>query len=118
MTVKISEPFEKQIKRLSKSYRSVVVTVRQLILTLANGELPGDRVSGTALPSYKVRLPNRDANRGKSGGFRVVYVTVVEDTVYLIAIYSKTDTAGLSAAEINELIEELPEEHPPFDVGE
>ncbi len=117
MTVKISEPFEKQIKRLSKSYSSVAATVRQLIITLANGELPGDRVSGTTLPSYEVRLPNRDANRGKSGGFRVVYVVVVEDTVYLIAIYSKSDTASLSAAEINELIQELPGEQPPSDVG-
>ncbi len=110
MRVKSTSKFDKDLKQLYKPFRSVRGTVRTLIDLLLTGELPGDRIVGTTRPAYKVRLPNRDANRGKSGGFRVVYVTVVEDTVYLLAIYSKTDTAGLSAAEVNELIEELPAE--------
>jgi hypothetical protein len=39
---------------------------------LKAGQLPGDQIPNLAHNVYKVRLPNRSAGKGKSGGFRVI----------------------------------------------
>jgi len=56
-----------------------------------------------------VRLPNRAARRGKSGGFRVIYYVQFSDRVTLLTIYSKTDETDLSIAEIRQLALEADE---------
>ena len=45
---------------------------------------------------YRVRLPNRSARRGKSGGFRVAYYLETETTVFLLAICDRKDCAELN----------------------
>lgn len=43
-------------------------------------------------------------NEGKSGGVRVCYVDfVVEETIYLITVYPKSEKDNLSYAERNEI---------------
>ena len=71
---------------------------------LQDDERPGSRVPGVGYTVYKVRLPNRAARRGKSGGFRVIYYAQFKDRVMLLAIYSKTDEIDVSAAEIRRLV--------------
>ena len=58
---------------------------------------------------YKVRLPNRAARRGKSGGFRIIYYAQFSDRVTLLTIYSKTDETDISLREIQELAQEADE---------
>lgn len=53
-----------------------------------------------------MRLPNRAARRGKSGGFRVIYYAQFSDRVILLTIYSKTDDTDISIAEIRQLVTE------------
>ena len=55
---------------------------------LSSGETPGDRVQGVGHVVYKVRVPNSDARRGTSGGYRVVYYVQTTDRVILVTIYS------------------------------
>ena len=74
---------------------------------LGNDERPGLRVPGTGLTVFKVRLPNRAARRGKSGGFRVIYYVQMADSVTLLTIYSKSDQADISARDIQRLVREL-----------
>ena len=54
---------------------------------------------------YKVRLPNRSARRGKSGGFRVIYQERSGELVLLLIIYSKTEHADMPDALIRQVIE-------------
>ena len=73
-------------------------------------ERPGQRIPRVGYTVYKVRLPNRAARRGKSGGFRVIYYVQFSDRVTLLTIYSKTDETDISAREIQELAQEADED--------
>lgn len=53
---------------------------------------------------YKVRLPNPSAQRGKRGGFRVIYYVHVEDHVIIITVYSKTERETILADQIKQAI--------------
>lgn len=81
--------------------------MRQLVSRLESDERPGQLVPGVGYTVYKVRLPNRAARRGKSGGFRVIYYVQFRDRVVLLTIYSKTDDTDISAAEIRRLVLEV-----------
>ena len=61
---------------------------------------------GVGYTVYKARLPNRSAQRGKSGGFRVIYYVQIEDLVTLLTIYSKTEETDISLREIRQLAQE------------
>lgn len=56
-----------------------------------------------------MRLPNHAAQRGTSGGFRVIYYAQFGDRVTLLTIYSKTDKTDISAREIQQLAQEADE---------
>ena len=52
----------------------------------------------------KGRVGDRSAGKGKSGGFRYIYIYIVIDgTIYLIHFYGKNEKDNLSKAEQNEL---------------
>ena len=57
-------------------------------------------------PVYTVRLPNRSARRGKSGGFRVIYQDRDGELILLLLIYSKTERAEIPDDVIIPVIEE------------
>ncbi len=98
--VEIPPDFEKDLKPLRRKYPAVISEVRKLVKQLEVDERPGDKIAGVGRDVYKVRLPNPSAKRGKSGGFRVIYYVQVQDTVYLLTIYSKTDQINISAEKI------------------
>ncbi len=85
--------FGKSLKRLSKKYVSLKQEFGQFLdLTEALG------VQGTPLGNglFKERLAVRSKGKGKSGGLRVisyhdVILTKQDDTVYLVAIYDKSE---------------------------
>jgi mRNA-degrading endonuclease RelE of RelBE toxin-antitoxin system len=93
--------FEKQVKSLKKKYPNVNKDLEPLIDDLEGGGLPGDRLQRlVSHEAYKVRLPNRDTQRGKSGGYRVIYYVRTADTIYLLEIYAKSDVENISDADI------------------
>lgn len=98
--------FDKQAKRLSKKYASLKKELAQLMNDLEeNPEL------GIAIGKgfYKIRLAIASKGRGKSGGARVVtYVKVIESTVYLIAIYDKSDQSTITDSVLDELFKLIP----------
>ncbi len=101
--------FKKRLGRIERKYPKTINEVENLIASLAQGERPGQRISGVGYTVYKVRLPNRAARRGKSGGFRVIYYAQLSDRVSLLTIYSKTDDTDISIAEIRQLVSEANE---------
>ena len=63
----------------------------------------GDLMPGCA-GARKGRVGNKVAGKGKSGGFRYIYVYIeIAGTIYLIHFYSKNEKSNLSKAERNEL---------------
>lgn len=71
--VNIADTFNRALRRLARKSPSVAGAVDDLIAELESDLRPGALLSGLGHTVYKVRLPNRSARRGKSGGFRVIY---------------------------------------------
>lgn len=105
--VELSERFQKVIKRLLKKYKHIQYNVQTLIDQLANGDTPGDRIQQVRHLVYKVRVKNSDIDKGKSGGYRVIYYIKTSARVILITIYSKTERTDISADEIQQLIDDF-----------
>jgi mRNA-degrading endonuclease RelE of RelBE toxin-antitoxin system len=105
--VAFTPEFKRNLRILSKKYRHIRDDVEPLIITLQNGELPGDQVTGTGYTIFKVRVPNRDVKRGKSGGYRVIYYLQTQTDIILVTIYSKTEQADISAAQIRRIVNEF-----------
>lgn len=51
-------------------------------------------------------MRNRDAARGKSGGYRIIYYIKMETRILLLYIYSKSEQTDITAEEIRQLIED------------
>ncbi len=100
--VRPTDSFQRQVKRLLKKYKSLTVDLAKL-----GEELTETPELGTALGQncYKVRLAIKSKNKGKSGGSRVItYVHIVGETVFLLAIYDKSEKADLDEGELDELL--------------
>ncbi len=105
--VDIAQPVIKKLKKLLKKYPHVVQELQGLIQRLEQGETPGDQIKGVKYTTYKVRVKNSDASKGKSGGYRVVYYIRTETHVIVVMIYSKTDQADVEPDEIRQIIDNL-----------
>ena len=105
-TVKYLKVFDKRLERLERKFPRTTLEVRGLVLQIMQNQRPGQRIPGVGYAVYKVRLPNRAARRGKSGGFRVIYYAQIADTVTLLTIYSKSDDVDISTSEIQQLARE------------
>lgn len=99
--------FQKKIKSLGKKYRNIQDDVQPIIELLQAGELPGDRLSGLDLEIYKIRVKNSNINRGKSGGYRLIYYVKTGDQIILVTIYSKSEQSDIDASEIADILEEF-----------
>ena len=65
--------FKRNLRALAKKYPHIRLDVQPTIEEIQHGEFVGDQVQGTGYTIFKVRIRNRDASRGKSGGYRVIY---------------------------------------------
>lgn len=106
MLVSYSDAFKRQLKRLNRKYRRIRSDVEPIITQLEAGETPGDQIQGTGYTVYKVRVKNSDAQRGKSGGYRIIYYLATQDSVLLVSIYSKTEQSDIDDAEVARIISE------------
>ncbi len=100
--VVVSPAFERQIKRLVKKYPSLKQDIKPLF-----DALEVDPVRGTPIGKdcYKIRLAISSKGKGKSGGARVIScVKVVASTVYLLAIYDKSEKEDLEDKELDKLL--------------
>jgi mRNA-degrading endonuclease RelE of RelBE toxin-antitoxin system len=96
--------FKRNLRQLLKKYRNIRSDIQPLLNELSQGQTPGDRIPGTAFEIFKVRLPNSDSRRGKSGGYRIVYHHTIDDTIILITVYSKTEQSDISPQAIESVI--------------
>jgi mRNA-degrading endonuclease RelE of RelBE toxin-antitoxin system len=93
--------FERQVKRLRKKYRNIKADLRGLEKVLFANPKAGDPIPGLRNKVYKLRLASSDLERGKSGGFRVIYYfTQSDNNIYLLTIYPKPEKENIHIAEI------------------
>ena len=100
--IALTPRFKKDLRELAKRYRSIRSDIQPLIEQLQASEIPGDRISGVKYQVFKVRLKNSNIQKGKSGGYRVIYYLKTDWGIILATIYSKSDISDVS----NEIIEE------------
>jgi mRNA-degrading endonuclease RelE of RelBE toxin-antitoxin system len=99
--IALTPRFKKDLRELAKRYRSIRADLQSLIEQLQTGEIPGDQVAGIQYKIFKVRLKNSNIQKGKSGGYRVIFYLKTDTKIILATIYSKSDFSDVS----NETIE-------------
>jgi mRNA-degrading endonuclease RelE of RelBE toxin-antitoxin system len=99
--IALTPRFKKDLRELAKRYRSIRADLQSLTEQLQAGETPGDQIAGIQYKIFKVRLKNSNIQKGKSGGYRVIYYLKTDTKIILITIYSKSDFSDVS----NETIE-------------
>jgi mRNA-degrading endonuclease RelE of RelBE toxin-antitoxin system len=105
MKIKAIPKFRKELKDLSKKYRSLPDDFESLLQTLLLVPFQGTPLGKNC---YKIRLKISSKNTGKSGGARVItHVHVEGDTVTLLSIYDKSEQADISDDEIATRLKEI-----------
>jgi hypothetical protein len=104
MSYKITpvDNFQKEAKRLIKKYPSLKNEIAAL-----NDILEENPVQGKALGNncYKIRISIKSKNKGKSAGARIITcVFAVDEEVFLLSIYDKSEKASISDNDIKKLI--------------
>jgi mRNA-degrading endonuclease RelE of RelBE toxin-antitoxin system len=101
------QPFDKQLKRLVKKFPSLKSEFAKLLESLENEPNQGTYLGNNC---YKIRIAIASKGKGKSGGGRVITNFVIaEETVYLIAIYDKSEKENLAEKELEQLLRYLSE---------
>lgn len=100
--------FENDLIKIARKYPSVIDEIDNLFEQFEKGNLEGNRVPGLKLKGnrvFKTRMANPDANKGKSGGFRVIwYLVTANNDIYPITTYSKSDKVDIKRSKISRLI--------------
>ncbi|MGD1858894.1 MAG: type II toxin-antitoxin system RelE/ParE family toxin [Leptolyngbyaceae cyanobacterium] len=100
--IALTPRFQRDLRVLAKRYRSIRSDLTPLIEQLQAGETPGDCIIGMKYQVFKVRLRNTDIQKGKSGGYRVIYYVKTAESIILATIYAKSDRADID----NDVIED------------
>ncbi|MFI5161642.1 MAG: hypothetical protein ACHQHN_10220 [Sphingobacteriales bacterium] len=103
--VKYTPDFERQIKRLSHKYPSIYQDLEVLIDELELNPQTGKPLGKNL---YKIRMSLSDKGKGKSGGARVItYALLTNDTVYLAAIYDKSQQSTIDTDRLIKILKSL-----------
>jgi len=99
-----SPVFERNIRALLKKYRNAREDIFPIIERLQAGEMPGEQVTGIGYPVYKVRIRNTNTQKGKSGGYRLIYYIKTTTTILLLTLYSKLEQDDVTAEDLRDII--------------
>ena len=104
--VKTIPTFERGLKKLAKKYLSLKSEYVSLIISLKENPEQGVYLGNNC---YKIRLAIASKGKGKRGGARVITnFMITAHTVYLLAIYDKSEKDNLTDRELKELLKEVP----------
>lgn len=104
--VDLTPEFQQCLRDLAKRYRSIRSDVQAVIQELQVGNFVGDRLTGVGegYVVLKARVKNRDIQKGKSAGYRMIYQVEPPTSVLLLTIYSKSDRNDISIKEIRDIL--------------
>lgn len=102
-----SPRFERELKKLSKHYKSLKSDYAHLLESLKANPEQGDKLGFNL---RKVRMAITSKNKGKSGGARVITYTVIlteiDTEIKLLTIYDKSQCESLTDKEIQEILKQ------------
>lgn len=103
----VRQSSRKSVKRLKKRYRNVTSDV-----AVAFDSILADPQLGTVIPRdfaiRKLRVASRDMRRGKSGGYRLLYLLKDksdETWIYALELYAKSERDDVTQPELKDLLE-------------
>ncbi|HEY9627981.1 MAG TPA: type II toxin-antitoxin system RelE/ParE family toxin [Coleofasciculaceae cyanobacterium] len=107
--VDLTPEFQQSLRDLAKRYRSIRSDIQVMIQELQAGNFAGDRLAGIGegYVVLKVRVKNRDIQKGKSAGYRLIYQVESPTSILLLTIYSKSDREDISIQEICNILNEF-----------
>jgi len=99
--------FRKELKKLAKKYNSLKQEITSLFNNLERNPTIGTPIGKNC---YKIRIAIASKGKGKFGGARIITNFVITDsTIYLLAIYDKSEKDNISDKELLELLNDVPE---------
>ncbi|MFM6396605.1 MAG: type II toxin-antitoxin system RelE/ParE family toxin [Planktothrix sp.] len=105
--VEVSPTFKRNIRTLTKKYRSIRNDIQPIIEQLERGELLGDQIPEVGYAVFKLRVRNSDIQKGKSGGYRLIYYIKTATAIILLTIYAKSEQVDIVADDIRSIIREF-----------
>ncbi len=92
-------PFDKQLKRLIRKYPSLKDEFINLMENLSKSPIQGASLGKNC---FKIRISIHSKGKGKSGGLRLVtYLQILQERVYLLTIFDKSEHQNISDSDIN-----------------
>lgn len=105
--VAFTPSFKASVKTLEKRYRNIKNDLQKEMSRII--EIP-EIGTPIALGARKARCANSDSNRGKRGGYRIIYyVEEQARTVYFMFVYSKSEKEDVTEAELRALMSDAHE---------
>lgn len=104
--VEASLTFNRNLRTLAKKYRNIRNDIQPIIEQLEQGELLGDRIPGVGYAIFKLRVRNSNIQKGKSGGYRLIYYVKTAIGIVLLTIYAKSEQVDIAADDIQSIIAE------------
>jgi mRNA-degrading endonuclease RelE of RelBE toxin-antitoxin system len=65
-----------------------------------------DQIPGVGYAVFKLRVRNSDTQKGKSGGYRLIYYVKTETGIILLTVYVKSEQVDIAAEDIRNIITE------------
>jgi mRNA-degrading endonuclease RelE of RelBE toxin-antitoxin system len=106
MEIEYTAAFLRQLRRLSRRYRHIREDIEPVIRKLQVDKLLGDQIPHVGLTLFKVHVPNRDSQRGKRSGYRVIYYLKTDEHIILVTIYSKFNQGDITAEQVRTILAE------------
>ena len=102
-SIRAVNSFSKELKKLSKKYKNLKNDYK-MFLDLLSTSNPKELGIFLTNNCYKIRIKNSDNHKGKSAGYRIIYLLIEDEDIVLLSIYSKSDVANISESEIDKKI--------------
>jgi mRNA-degrading endonuclease RelE of RelBE toxin-antitoxin system len=96
--------FNRNLRKLAKKYRSIRNDLQPVIAQLEQGELLGEQIPGVGYAVFKLRVRNSDTQKGKSGGYRLIYYLKTITAIILLTIYAKSEQVDIAAVDVWSII--------------
>lgn len=97
--------YEKLVSNLENAEKAILIS-GQLGAVIPNVSTKLKRKQISPIKVFKLRLPNPDANKGKRGGFRIIYYLNHDISLLrLLSIYYKGDKENITERQILSIIE-------------
>jgi hypothetical protein len=107
MKIYLHRQFKREVKTLAKKYPSLKTDITELISELQINPTMGEPLGKNR---YKIRLKITSKGTGKSGGGRVItLLEFVNDELWILSLYDKSDISSVSDAFLDQLVDALEE---------